>query len=64
MGGMMASTMAVSGIRSAARGGILRGAAFAGALGASLILATGFAGSAFLHNAAHDARHALGFPCH
>ncbi|VFM97210.1 MAG: cobalt transporter subunit CbtB [Candidatus Kentron sp. G] len=39
-------------------------------LGAALIFASGFAQTAgftetnILHNAAHDARHSAGFPCH
>ena len=33
-------------------------------VGAFLILATGFAHSNTVHNAAHDARHAFAFPCH
>lgn len=32
--------------------------------GVSLYVGTGFAAPALLHNAAHDARHALGLPCH
>ena len=32
--------------------------------GAFLIFGTGFAQSSTLHNAAHDGRHALSFPCH
>ncbi|MDA1089645.1 MAG: CbtB-domain containing protein [Proteobacteria bacterium] len=32
--------------------------------GSFLLLGAGFAGSATLHNAAHDGRHALSFPCH
>lgn len=32
--------------------------------GAGLVYVTGFAGPAFLHNAAHDSRHAMAFPCH
>ena len=32
--------------------------------GAFLIFGTGFAQSSTLHNAAHDGRHALAFPCH
>ena len=32
--------------------------------GAFLVLGAGFAHSTTLHNAAHDARHAIGFPCH
>ena len=32
--------------------------------GAALIFAAGFANPAVLHDAAHDARHSVGFPCH
>ncbi len=32
--------------------------------GAFLVLGTGFASPTTLHNAAHDGRHALAFPCH
>ena len=37
---------------------------FALLFGAFLVLGAGFAGSTTLHNAAHDGRHALAFPCH
>ncbi len=33
-------------------------------LGAMIIFGVGFAQPAEIHNAAHDARHALSFPCH
>jgi cobalt transporter subunit CbtB len=33
-------------------------------LGLGLLAGVGFAGSAVIHNAAHDTRHAIGFPCH
>jgi len=33
-------------------------------LGAFFILGVGFAGSEIIHNAAHDTRHSLAFPCH
>jgi cobalt transporter subunit CbtB len=33
-------------------------------LGAGLVYLTGFSHSTTLHNAAHDPRHALAFPCH
>ena len=39
-------------------------AIFAAALGFSTLYGIGFAQSEVLHNAAHDARHAAGFPCH
>jgi cobalt transporter subunit CbtB len=33
-------------------------------LGLFLVAGVGFAGSAAVHDAAHDTRHAIGFPCH
>lgn len=33
-------------------------------LGATLLFLAGHAQSATLHDAAHDTRHATGFPCH
>jgi cobalt transporter subunit CbtB len=33
-------------------------------LGVFLIFGAGFAGSEVLHNAAHDVRHGMAFPCH
>ena len=36
----------------------------AGFLGAMLVAATGFSHIEAVHNAAHDARHSAGFPCH
>jgi len=36
----------------------------AAALGAFLVFGAGLAQSAALHDAAHDTRHAIGFPCH
>jgi cobalt transporter subunit CbtB len=38
--------------------------AFALTFGALLIYGTGFLGISAVHNAAHDQRHAIGFPCH
>jgi cobalt transporter subunit CbtB len=32
--------------------------------GALLLYGVGFAQDSRLHNAAHDTRHAIGFPCH
>ncbi|MDP3959556.1 MAG: CbtB domain-containing protein [Pseudorhodobacter sp.] len=37
---------------------------FVALLGAMLLFAAGLAQSATLHAAAHDVRHATGFPCH
>jgi cobalt transporter subunit CbtB len=39
-------------------------ALFAILLGAFLVLGAGFAPIATLHDAAHDSRHSLAFPCH
>ncbi|MBI2717377.1 MAG: CbtB-domain containing protein [Rhizobiales bacterium] len=33
-------------------------------VGAVLVFGSGFAKADILHNAAHDTRHGLGFPCH
>jgi len=33
-------------------------------IGVALIYTTGFAASTNVHNAAHDTRHGLAFPCH
>ncbi len=33
-------------------------------LGSIFVLGTGFSHIEAVHNAAHDARHAAGFPCH
>ncbi len=33
-------------------------------MGVALLYGAGFAQSEMLHNAAHDSRHASGFPCH
>jgi cobalt transporter subunit CbtB len=33
-------------------------------LGAVILYGAGFVSSSAVHNAAHDARHAEGFPCH
>jgi cobalt transporter subunit CbtB len=38
--------------------------AFAAVLGLSLIFVAGFANATVLHDAAHDQRHAIAFPCH
>lgn len=32
--------------------------------GALMVFGTGLAGADMLHDAAHDSRHAYGFPCH
>ena len=39
-------------------------AALAFSIGAMLVFAAGFAETAAAHDAAHDTRHSLAFPCH
>jgi cobalt transporter subunit CbtB len=39
-------------------------AAMASLLGTFLLWGVGFSHSDLLHNAAHDTRHSIGFPCH
>ena len=41
-----------------------KAAAAALILGSALIFTVGFAHSSSVHNAAHDTRHAIAFPCH
>ncbi len=38
--------------------------AFVALLGAGMVFIAGHAQSSTLHDAAHDVRHAAGFPCH
>ena len=55
------STAAIS---ASTRTGRLAAITFAALFGAMMIFGAGLANSEGLHNAAHDARHAFGFPCH
>jgi cobalt transporter subunit CbtB len=52
------------GLRAASRLETLIAAAMAALLGAFLLWGVGFSHSEVLHNAAHDVRHSLAFPCH
>lgn len=49
---------------AAIRPDVRRSAVVAFCLGAAFVFLTGFASPSVLHNAAHDTRHALAFPCH
>jgi cobalt transporter subunit CbtB len=71
----MVDKVAVSGVeRSDARAGYrirtgtaynaIVAAMFGVALGATIVFVVGFSHSDLLHAAAHDVRHAAGFPCH
>ncbi len=42
----------------------LRSILLTATLGLGILFIAGFAGSETLHNAQHDMRHAIGFPCH
>ena len=46
------------------RTAVLKAAFVAIFLGVTLVAGAGFAGPETLHNAAHDSRHSLAFPCH
>ena len=50
--------------KTASRAQTRAAALVAALLGAFLIWGVGFSPIAVLHNAAHDTRHSLAFPCH
>ena len=49
---------------AAPRARALRVAVVAAVLGGALLYVVGFAAPHAIHEAAHDARHSLNFPCH
>jgi cobalt transporter subunit CbtB len=51
-------------VRTGDRTDVLTAAGIAFVFGIALVFMTGFAHSSTLHNAAHDTRHSLSFPCH
>ena len=53
-----------SAVRGHERSEALVAALIALVLGAALVFTTGFSLPSTIHNAAHDTRHALSFPCH
>ena len=53
-----------AGIRGRVRSDTLMAATMAALLGIFLIWGVGFSPIAALHNAAHDTRHSMVFPCH
>jgi cobalt transporter subunit CbtB len=64
---MIMSTSTASALRATradGRSSTLVAATCAALIGLGLVWGVGFAGANLLHNAAHDARHAAGFPCH
>ena len=58
------TTAAATGLGTSERSEALRAAFVALVLGLGLVFLTGFAHPEVLHNAAHDVRHSLSFPCH
>lgn len=61
---MTVKTISADAFLSASRLEILRAALVVFTLGAGLVYLAGFAYPSVAHNAAHDSRHSLGFPCH
>ncbi|MEQ8964479.1 MAG: CbtB domain-containing protein [Azospirillaceae bacterium] len=59
-----AAAPAAAGPRAGAPERPVAAALLAAGFGLALIFGAGFAGSATIHNAAHDSRHAVSFPCH
>jgi cobalt transporter subunit CbtB len=57
-------TQAGVGLHSGVASSAMIAAMVAIALGVGMIFAVGFSHSDLLHAAAHDVRHAAGFPCH
>lgn len=51
-------------VRGTERTEALIAAAIAFVFGVGLVFTTGFSHPTTIHNAAHDTRHALSFPCH
>ncbi len=58
------TTAALIGIGISERSEVLRAALVALVLGLGLVFVTGFSHLEVIHNAAHDVRHSLSFPCH
>jgi cobalt transporter subunit CbtB len=59
----MANTTAAA-VQTTERSEARKAAGIALILGLGLIFLTGFAYPEVIHNAAHDTRHSLSFPCH
>ncbi|WP_390912651.1 CbtB-domain containing protein [Pseudosulfitobacter sp. SM2401] len=60
---MNTNVKAIAAPQTSARSNLLT-AAFAVLMGVGIIFVTGHVQAAALHDAAHDVRHATGFPCH
>lgn len=57
-------SQAAQSVHAAPRASTVAAAVFLGVFGLSLVWLSGFANADALHNAAHDSRHSLVFPCH
>ena len=55
---------AQAGLRTSSHAQTWIAAVIAALVGGFLLWGVGFSHSEVLHNAAHDARHSIGFPCH
>jgi cobalt transporter subunit CbtB len=62
--GMRAQAGASSAAAASSRSDRLAAAAIAALLGLGVIWGLGFSHVPALHNAAHDTRHSMAFPCH
>lgn len=58
------TTMTKTTARTEAKASGLLSVVFVTLIGATILFAAGHAQSSTLHDAAHDMRHATGFPCH
>lgn len=58
------TTTTVPVLKTADRSETLKTATVALALGLALVFVTGFAHPELIHDAAHDVRHSVSFPCH
>ncbi|MHB8453681.1 MAG: CbtB domain-containing protein [Acidiferrobacterales bacterium] len=59
-----ASTVPANVVPASVSASVVLPALFVAFLGLALVYAAGFSKIHVLHNAAHDARHSAGFPCH
>jgi cobalt transporter subunit CbtB len=51
-------------LKASAAGSSIFPALFAAVLGLGIVFVAGYVQASSLHDAAHDVRHATGFPCH
>ena len=60
----MATAQTIQQVQTAPRTSTIAAAVLVAFFGLSLVWLSGFANADTLHNAAHDSRHSLVFPCH